>query len=152
MARVRLDIHDPPDRATLKAMLERSGHVLVAEGEDILITDDCSRAAAPGSAPVLAAVRPGDIPLAVAAMRNGAYGYIALPPQPGEADIAIRHALQSALAADSGEAPAMTLEAFELEYILSVLRRCKGNQAKAARLLGIGRNTLWRKLRRMNRD
>jgi two-component system response regulator HydG len=28
-----------------------------------------------------------------------------------------------------------------------VLDACEGSQAKAARVLGIGRNTLWRKLR-----
>ncbi len=133
-------------------MLETAGHLVVADGEDILITDDCSQASASGSKPVLVAVRPGDIPLAVAAMRSGAYGYIALPPQPGEADIVIRHALQPPRSTCSDDIPVVTLEKVESDYIRSVLRRCKGNQAKAARLLGIGRNTLWRKLRRTERD
>jgi len=35
----------------------------------------------------------------------------------------------------------------EREHILATLRECHGNQAKAADLLGIGRNTLWRKLK-----
>jgi two-component system response regulator HydG len=35
-----------------------------------------------------------------------------------------------------------------MEHIQRVLRVCKHNQAKAARILGIGRNTLWRKLKR----
>jgi two-component system response regulator HydG len=35
----------------------------------------------------------------------------------------------------------------EQEHILSVLRACRGVQADAAKVLGIGRNTLWRKLR-----
>jgi two-component system response regulator HydG len=35
----------------------------------------------------------------------------------------------------------------EQEHILSVLRACRGVQSDAARVLGIGRNTLWRKLR-----
>ena len=35
----------------------------------------------------------------------------------------------------------------EQEHILGVLHACKGVQADAARILGIGRNTLWRKLR-----
>ena len=34
----------------------------------------------------------------------------------------------------------------ERRHILAVLRACGGNQAEAARVLGIARNTLWRKL------
>jgi two-component system response regulator HydG len=40
-----------------------------------------------------------------------------------------------------------TLAEVEEEHVLSVLRACRGVQADAARVLGIGRNTLWRKLR-----
>ena len=36
----------------------------------------------------------------------------------------------------------------ERDHILQVLDACQGSQAEAARVLGIGRNTLWRKLRR----
>jgi transcriptional regulator of acetoin/glycerol metabolism len=35
----------------------------------------------------------------------------------------------------------------ERAHVLSVLDACEGNQAEAAKALGIGRNTLWRKLR-----
>ena len=35
----------------------------------------------------------------------------------------------------------------ERDHILQVLAACEGSQAEAARILGIGRNTLWRKLR-----
>ena len=35
----------------------------------------------------------------------------------------------------------------ERDHILQVLAACQGSQAEAARILGIGRNTLWRKLR-----
>jgi two-component system response regulator HydG len=35
----------------------------------------------------------------------------------------------------------------ERDHILQVLAACQGSQAEAARVLGIGRNTLWRKLR-----
>src|SRR5690606_31711654 len=35
----------------------------------------------------------------------------------------------------------------EREHILGVLDACGGSQADAARILGIARNTLWRKLR-----
>jgi two-component system response regulator HydG len=39
----------------------------------------------------------------------------------------------------------------EQEHVLMVLRACGGVQADAARVLGIGRNTLWRWLRRLPR-
>jgi DNA-binding NtrC family response regulator len=40
-----------------------------------------------------------------------------------------------------------TLAAVEREHILAVLARCGGSQPEAAARLGIGRTTLWRKLR-----
>lgn len=40
-----------------------------------------------------------------------------------------------------------TLHEVEREHILSVLASCGDNQVEAARVLGIGRSTLWRKLR-----
>ena len=40
-----------------------------------------------------------------------------------------------------------TLAEAEREHVLAVLDACEGSQAEAARVLGIGRNTLWRKLR-----
>jgi two-component system response regulator HydG len=39
-----------------------------------------------------------------------------------------------------------TLAEVEREHILAMVRACRGNQSDAARVLGIGRNTLWRKL------
>ncbi|HNH49619.1 MAG TPA: helix-turn-helix domain-containing protein, partial [Myxococcota bacterium] len=42
--------------------------------------------------------------------------------------------------------PVLPLEELELAYILHVLAACGGNRSAAARLLGIGRNTLLRKL------
>jgi two-component system response regulator HydG len=41
-----------------------------------------------------------------------------------------------------------TLAVVEREHILRVLDACGGSQAEAAAVLGIARNTLWRKLRR----
>jgi two-component system response regulator HydG len=40
-----------------------------------------------------------------------------------------------------------TLAQVEQDHVLAVLQACHGVQADAARVLGIGRNTLWRKLR-----
>jgi two-component system response regulator HydG len=40
-----------------------------------------------------------------------------------------------------------SLAEVEREHVLRVVDACNGSQAEAARILGIGRNTLWRKLR-----
>jgi two-component system response regulator HydG len=46
-----------------------------------------------------------------------------------------------------GPFEAKTLAEVEREHVLRTLDACGGSQANAARILGIGRNTLWRKLR-----
>lgn len=52
-----------------------------------------------------------------------------------------------------GEAPPeRTLAQVERLHIERVLRGCEGNRAVAARVLGIGRNTLWRKLQKYELD
>src|SRR5207248_647021 len=43
-------------------------------------------------------------------------------------------------------APLKTLEEKEHEYIQEVLRACGGNQTEAAKVLGISRTSLWRRL------
>jgi two-component system response regulator HydG len=40
-----------------------------------------------------------------------------------------------------------TLAEMEREHVLGVLGACDGSVVEAARVLGIGRNTLWRKLK-----
>lgn len=52
----------------------------------------------------------------------------------------------------SAGAPAdlRSLAEVEREHLLRVLDACGGSQAEAARVLGIARNTLWRKLRRLD--
>ncbi|MGA8891255.1 MAG: sigma-54 dependent transcriptional regulator [Anaeromyxobacteraceae bacterium] len=44
-----------------------------------------------------------------------------------------------------------TLAEVERRHVLAVLDACRGNQAEAARILGIARNTLWRKLEAYHR-
>jgi len=55
----------------------------------------------------------------------------------------------SSLSAAAPEArePLKTLSEVEREHILRVLDACGGSQSEAARILGVARNTLWRKLR-----
>ena len=50
------------------------------------------------------------------------------------------------------DTPLVTLEAMEKRHILSVLQRCNGSKSAAARVLGLDRSTLWRKLDRFRLD
>jgi transcriptional regulator with PAS, ATPase and Fis domain len=58
--------------------------------------------------------------------------------------------VQCGIMADPAGAPgqASTTSEIERAHILDVLTRCHGNLSRAAAVLGIGRTTLWRKLRR----
>lgn len=56
--------------------------------------------------------------------------------------------MQSAVCEDVFTAGIKTLHELERDYIAHVLRRCNGNRSAAARILGIGRNTLLRKLKK----
>jgi DNA-binding NtrC family response regulator len=150
MARVALEVHEPANRITLKAMLEAEGHEIVAAEPQVTLCDDLNRAvelAAQGPA-VLALVNPADVREAVQAMRKGVYGYILVPFLPGEAPLMVDRACGRATVPDEDNGRILSLEEAEMQHIQHVLRRCKGNQAEAARVLGIGRNTLWRKLKR----
>ena len=158
MARVRLDIGDPANRVTLRAILQADGHEIVEDDPDVVFTDRPDETAANRrEQPCILLTRAGDAHRAVQAMRQGAFGYVLAPFQPGEAEIMIRRALEwrGAAQGDAAE-PASENGAFplriqdaEAELILETLRRCKNNQTEAARVLGIGRNTLWRKLKRI---
>ena len=155
MACVLLDISDGANHFTLKAMLEADGHTIAeccpgqpSGGEpDVIVTDDAVKAIpyAKG-APTLVLTPAGRVRAAVAAMRQGVYGYVFLPLQPGEVELMVRRAS----AEDIQESPMLTLSEIEARHIRSVLRQCKNNRARAARILGIGRNTLWRKLKTMD--
>jgi DNA-binding NtrC family response regulator len=149
MARVQLSIDDPASLTTLRTLLEADGHTIDEKSPQVYITDDTFKAIERSKTlPTLVLARATEVREAVTAMRQGVYGYLFVPFQPGEAGLMVRRAL--------GEhrpesAPEMTtLDEVETRHILSVLRQCNNNQGKAARVLGIGRNTLWRKLKRVN--
>lgn len=65
------------------------------------------------------------------------------------ADGSILHIEQSALPASSHsgiDADNPTLEQLEKRYIIKVLEQCQGNREQTARVLGINKSTLWRKM------
>ena len=85
-----------------------------------------------------AAVRPGDLPMAVRSPRM-------LPRAVAEAPAAEARGTAPADAAD--ERDAWSLAQGEAEHMRRVLARHRGNATAAARQLGISRTTMWRKLR-----
>ncbi len=151
MARIALKIDDSALRITLEMMLRAEGHEITDEPSDLTIADspeEAIKAAATSKALLVASA--SAIPEAVEAMRRGVHGYIFLPLQPGEAPLMVERALagfQPSTEMPGVDATETALSAIERTHILRVLKDCKGNQAKAARLLGIGRNTLWRKMK-----
>ena len=143
---------------TLRAILLAEGHEVVRDGAEVLFTDmPAETVVRVRELPRILLARASDIPKATDAMREGAFGYILVPFQPGEAGIMIKRALEwrDAVPHPAGESPSdagpapMRIEDAEARVILATLRQCKNNQTEAARLLGIGRNTLWRKLKRI---
>lgn len=154
MANIALHVDGAANRMALKAMLEADGHQVVTNDADLAIVDTPARAIAQAKErPALILATANGIADAVLAMRQGVYGYIFVPLQPGEAPLMVRRALEAqgtGLRGMPATAPETSLlENAELRHIQEVLRRCKNNQAKTARELGIGRNTLWRKLKKL---
>ncbi len=150
MPTVRLDIADPVTRLTLEALLRAAGHTVCRDGGDVLVTDTPRHAVeAAAGLPALVVSMPAGLPEAAAAVAAGAAGIIHLPPVPGEAAALVRRALSGPTADPDTPAPGedLSLAAAERRHLLRVVRLCHGNRAEAARVLGIGRNTLWRKLR-----
>lgn len=101
--------------------------------------------------PTILIATASEIPFAVEAMAAGAWGYVFVPFLPREAALAVSRALGEKALPDTKPtlAKLRTMESAEFEHIALALRLCNGNQAKAARALNIGRNTLWRKLKKM---
>jgi len=157
MAQIGFHIADPAIRMTLKVMLEAEGHHVTDETIDrsLLISDDPVWATGQlgPETTVLLLSNSEHLPATLRAMRAGVFGYIFLPFQPGEAGLMVQRALAqqegNGPTTPRGEEAFRTLEEVEAEHIVDTLRRCKNNQAKTARVLGIGRNTLWRKLKKI---
>jgi two-component system response regulator HydG len=71
----------------------------------------------------------------------------------GGADVDVTH-LPDEILSPTPAAPRLlrTLAEVEREHVARVLEACGGNQVEAARTLGIGRTTLWRKMREFGMD
>jgi len=160
MARVQLQINDPANHLTLRAILQAGGHEIVDTGAEVVICDAVQEALeSVRSCPTLLLTTAADIRQAVAAMREGVYGYVMLPFQPGEAEIMVRRAAESTqpgvaeAIVGEGMSPSrenwLDLEEVETRHILETLRLCRNSYTETAKRLGIGRNTLWRKLKRI---
>ena len=155
MATISLYIENTPLSMTVKAILEAEGHQIVAENAAIRFVDVSLADRVDFSHTPTVLLTPGaEIPQAVQFMKRGAWGYILLPLQPGEAVLTVNRILggenNHRVDENATTEELKSLDAIETEYIQFVLRKCKNNQAKAARVLGIGRNTLWRKLKKIH--
>lgn len=136
-----LNLRVPPLRERRQDILALVERFLASEGRPQL---KLSPAAArrmvdygwPGNVRELASA----VKFAVAVARDR--GAIDLEHLPDE----LRVATASSSPASGGGALQSLAEA-ERAHILFVLEQCGGNQMEAARVLGIGRNTLWRKLK-----
>ncbi|MDK1020362.1 MAG: helix-turn-helix domain-containing protein [Candidatus Hydrogenedentes bacterium] len=153
MARVRLEIEDTAQHMTLKAMLEAEGHTIAPEDPEVVFNDSIEGALSkPAGVPTIVLATASQISDAVRAMQKGVWGYLFVPLRAGEAGLMVQRALAAQARGEVKQADAVeamrTLEQVELDYIREVVRACKHNQARAARVLGIGRNTLWRKLKK----
>jgi two-component system, response regulator RegA len=85
------------------------------------------------------------IATAMSAARKGAAAYLR---KPASATTILASLLGQGVSADGAHGPAqpMSLRRAEWEYLCWVLRTCNFNRSRAARILGIGRRTLQRKL------
>lgn len=152
MATIALHCFDPAQRLTLKTILAASGHGIVEENGELQFSDMESRHELDFTlTPTVLLATATEIPDAVKAMAQGAWGYIFVPFQPDEAALTVSRVLsgEAQMSAKATLAELPTLESVEFEHIRVALRLANGNQAKAARALNIGRNTLWRKLKTM---
>ncbi len=84
----------------------------------------------------------GSIATAVDAMRLGAVDYLSKPADTDQIETAL---FAEGMAVPQGN-PVPSLERVEWEHLQRVLRDCHGNISAAARMLGIERRTLQRKL------
>ncbi|MFP6616760.1 MAG: helix-turn-helix domain-containing protein [Candidatus Hydrogenedentota bacterium] len=157
MVSIAIFVQDTIQRLTLKTLLEAEGYRITEAPEDaqVMFTDaETWRDLNLSDAPTILIASVSEIPTAIEAMVAGAWGYIFVPFISREAALAVSRALGGNAPSDLQpvQADLRTMESVEFEHIALALRLCHGNQAKAARALNIGRNTLWRKLKKMEQS
>ncbi|MCX8064540.1 MAG: hypothetical protein N3G21_05130 [Candidatus Hydrogenedentes bacterium] len=152
MARVALLVDDIRARITLKAILESKGNIIDIEKYEVVITDkyDIARKIC-RDYPVIVIASVSKIPIAVELMKIGVFGYIFVPFQPEEANLMIERAVAywKCVAGEKSDMSMKTLREVEMEYIRKVYAECGFCKKETAKRLGIGRNTLWRKLKEL---
>ncbi len=137
-----LSLEVPPLRARKDDVLPLANHFLAEEKHGPL------RFTARARARLLAYTWPGNVRELENVTRHGAA--LAIGSEIDEPDLP-EELLRAPAATRRAPEPKLgtfqTLAEMEREYVLRVLDACDGSQSEAARVLGIARNTLWRKLR-----
>lgn len=90
--------------------------------------------------PVVLMTAYADVQLAVKGMKNGAADFVTKPWDNDELVRTLRDAVEKSR-------KVVTLDKLEQQHVHRVVEQCHGNMSKAAELLGITRQTLYRKLR-----
>lgn len=150
-------------RARTAATVQEGLHQLEDEGVDLIVLDhrlpqadglsglERYRQLCP-EAVIVMLTGHGDIPLAVAAVRRGADLFLQKPVELdrllGEAKAVL--AEPRTVPHLPGPSPSLNLEELERDTISRAMRQAGGVVTEAARLLGIDRRTLQRKLRKMD--
>jgi len=90
--------------------------------------------------PVVLMTAYADVQLAVKGLKNGAADFVTKPWDNDELVRTLRDAVEKSR-------EVVTLDKLEQQHVHRVVDQCYGNMSKAAELLGITRQTLYRKLR-----
>lgn len=90
--------------------------------------------------PVVLMTAYADVQLAVRGLKNGAADFVTKPWDNDELVRTLRDAVEKIR-------EVVTLDKLEQQHVHRVVEQCHGNMSKAAELLGITRQTLYRKLR-----
>lgn len=90
--------------------------------------------------PVVLMTAYSDVQLAVKGLKNGAADFVTKPWNNDELVRTLRDAVEKSR-------EVVTLDKLEQQHVHRVVEQCHGNMSKAAELLGITRQTLYRKLR-----
>lgn len=100
--------------------------------------------------PVIMITGWGTIPLAVEALSYGAVDFMTKPWSNADLVAKIKKALAKSTADKAAAEHTETLDEMERNAIREALRRCDGNMSDAAKLLGITRQSLYRRIEKYN--